>query len=83
MDFQPSGCPESGKKCTQSHGACVGSQPGAPDRHPPSPELSASDASIAMARTASATSPDAQETGLGQRPLSCWSPAPKSAFHAE
>lgn len=65
----------------QSHGACVGSQPGAPDRHPPSPELRASDASIAMAHTASATSPDAGETGLGQRPLSYWSPTPKLAFH--
>lgn len=41
MDFQPSGCPESGKKCTQSHRACVGPQT---DTHPlRSSKLSASD----------------------------------------
>lgn len=77
MDFQPSGCPESGKKCTQSHRACVGPQT---DTHPlqssvpPTPSITVAQAA------ASATSPDACQ---GQCSLSCLSPTPKSEFHAE
>lgn len=69
MDFQPSGCLESGKKCTESHGTCAGPQPRAPDRQSSEPLTPAP-------AWPTRCLPPLQIRG--QCSLSCWSPTPKS-----